>query len=497
MVDSVDAYLKEIIGKGDVGSDLLERKTALTLKNNEFADVYPGKKRVLHTPFGYSLLVHSATGDMRETDPASHAASMAQRLVESSRMIGALPIAFGDVIDSNTGDIPMLESIADAMVSVANDNRLVIINGENAILGARVNPDVQANVMGTMISLVKESELLIRFPNLAQRGMDRIGTTSYAVFDPQGMAVHMNCDGIGTKTEFYERTKRYSLGVADFAAMNLDDTAKSGARALGLFGTCEMSGDIPLNDILMEAGRLGQRIGVPIFLEPEHAGNRIMSYRPGVPAFNISGATVSLIDKDRLMNPPKPSAGEYLVAIRGRPNPRSNGITDKRMIAVELCGPEYQDTPEGRDLLEFLAEPSTVLYPVFKSLLDEGVATSVYHMSGGAYKGKLAKPLANAGIYAEIDNLFEPDRREIMISNARYTSINTAYAKWPMGNDGFITTKDPDKAIRMIESMGLEAKVAGRLFPALEADGEKYGGANIRAYNDKEVIFLYELPKAA
>ena len=164
---------------------------------------------------------------------------------------------------------------------------------------------------------------------------------------------------------------------------------------------------------------------------------------------------------------------------------------------MKLFGQEYQDTPEGREMLEFLAEPSTVLYPVFKKLLDENVATSVYHMSGGAYNGKLARPLAENGFYVHMEGLFEPDRREIQLSDAMNTATRDAYGKWPMGNDGFITTKDPDKAIKMIKDMGLEAKVVGRIGGPVVKEGAEYSGVELKAFNGENVEYLYPVKKAA
>jgi len=49
---------------------------------------------------------------------------------------------------------------------------------------------------------------------------------------------------------------------------------------------------------------------------------------------------------------------------------------------VELFDEGYHHTPRGQLFLEYLAEPSTVLYGVFKELIAEGLATSVYHKNG-------------------------------------------------------------------------------------------------------------------
>ena len=41
----------------------------------------------------------------------------------------------------------MLEEIAEGMVVQADDMGLAIMNGENAILGSRINPDAKANMV--------------------------------------------------------------------------------------------------------------------------------------------------------------------------------------------------------------------------------------------------------------------------------------------------------------------------------------------------------------
>ena len=60
-------------------------------------------------------------------------------------------------------------------------------------------------------------------------------------------------------------------------------------------------------------------------------------------------------------------------------------------------------------------------------------------MSGGAYNGKLAKPVAKAGLHVEIDGnkLFRPDWRESAFVGRGLLAAEKAYGAFPMGTEGF------------------------------------------------------------
>ena len=63
--------------------------------------------------------------------------------------------------------------------------------------------------------------------------------------------------------------------------------------------------------------------------------------------------------------------------------------------------------------------------------------------------------------------------------------LEKAYAQWPMGNDGFVTTPNAEEAIKVIERYGLEAKIAGRV----ESGRTGVELAGIRASNNENVYF--------
>jgi phosphoribosylaminoimidazole (AIR) synthetase len=244
--------------------------------------------------------------------------------------------------------------------------------------------------------------------------------------------------------------------------MKADDAVKLGATVKAISDVVETSGrDYSESDV--EAVKLGEMFGFEYILHHEYVGSRIKSFDPRVHAINIGGSAVSVIDEKVLANLPKPSAGEALIAIRGKPNPRSNGITDKRKAMVEMMGFDWHLTEDGQRFLEFLGEPSTVFYGLFTDLRKAALATSFYHMSGGAFNGKLAKPLAKHNLFVEVRGLFPADWREYTLAGKRFTSAEVAYGKWPMGNEGFVTSKAPGNAMAFIRRNGLECNVVGTL----------------------------------
>ena len=489
-----DEYIEKVIKLGDEGSELLAKLCAPTLRNSQYVEILEEGMNgiaVLRLPTDYMCVVHSIGGDPEQEDLADYARSLVDRLVGQADILGATPIGFANVIDSSTGDKSMLETIAHSLVQAANENNLAILNGENAILGSRVN--CAANMSGTMISIIEKSSPLIQDevagnPHLADGFINIKKGIYFATFDHGGLAVYTNSDGIGTKPEFYERAGGHIVSLEDSIAMRWDDANKIGAVIKVDSEVIETRGPVNFSAMSLRAEDLGKKYGVLCIRQHEPIGNRLRGYNLHVPAFNLSGSVVSTIDEERLKNPLRPSNQECLVAIRGKLNPRSNGISDKRRIMVDVLGENWHQTEAGGLFLEYLATPSTILYPVFRELIDQGLATSVYHMSGGAYEGKLARPLAKHGLHVEIngDALYKPDWRELAIGGFSFTKPEEAYAKWPMGNDGFITTNNPETSITLIKNCGLQARVVGELE---KADGKT--GVLLKGIKDSQGKDIY------
>ncbi|HLD43382.1 MAG TPA: hypothetical protein VJB08_05360 [Candidatus Nanoarchaeia archaeon] len=477
---NVEDYIETVIKSGDTGSALIAQQVAQTLRNSKLVDIIKEGMHginVLRIPQDYYAAVHSAAGDPKEPNLEKYTASLVDRLVGQAEEMGFQPHGFADVIDIPKIRLDVLAAITGTLKEKADQHGLAILNGELAGLGSRVNGI--ANSIGTMISIAPKD----RYPMAAIPGVFASRTFRYALFDHQGKPVFINADGVGTKVECYERSGSYEKVIHDFDAMTLDDASKLGADPKVVAGVVETRGDIPFGRIAAEAQAVAKELGFLSLLCREDVGDRIRGYSES--CYNLSGSVVSTIDEERLAHPLKPSAGESLVAIRGKPNPRSNGITVRRRIMVRLFGEDWHTKEEGKPFLEYLTAPSTILYGVFKDLIDQSLATSVYHMSGGAFEGKLAKPLASHGLFIKLQDLFPPDYRDLALVEAAQLSAEEAYGMWPMGNDGFISTADSDAAIRAIKKYGLEARAVGHLQPA--QDGKT--GVELIGFHKKHVYF--------
>ncbi len=473
MSATLDDYIKNVIGRGDEGSALLAMMSAPTLKNCKYVDVIQGGMNGIavlkNLPMDHRVIVYSVSGDPNIWALDRYAHSMVERLVDISKKNGFTPLAFANVIDASSGNKDDILVMGQALRAAADTYKLAILNGELAILGDRVR--VVANINGTMIALAPKSKLSDFTPFMIDSAWSPIRGAS---FDHEGKPVYINSDGIGTKTEFYERRGiDIELCLGDSLAMKLDDTIKLGATAKVVSDVVEwrklFDKDNPsaysratFQDY---ADDFSEKHGIQYLLQFEESDKRIRGYKADAPSLNVSGSVVSIIDEERLKNPPIPREGDYLVSISKHPNPRSNGITDKRKLMIKLFGENYQETDEGKKFLEYLAAPSLVLYPYFKHMMDNGWIHSVYHMSGGAYNGKLARPLAKHRLFAELNHLSAPDERELMLAAVSSTPVDVAYAKWPMGNDGFVTVPHEHigNVISYLSAMQMRWAITGQL----------------------------------
>ena len=464
-------YVEEVIKKGNLGSSALRTSTAPSLLSNEYVKIveYGSKSIVgLRVPRDKIVVVHSASGNYELTNPREHAMSMVDSLVCQANRLGVMPIGLANVIDSNIGDVNLIRAIGEAMNSVACENGIAIMNGENAVLGDLIDPTYGVNVFGTAVSIVDRNQF----------GLGRGGSNGidYYAFDPKEQFIFMNSDGVGTKTDIYRRTDDPAIALIDSAAMKVDDSAKIGAEVVLLWDNIEAEfSEIDGRSFFDKAEKIGLENGFVYTLSREFADGRVRGY-------NVSGNAVSLVSEERLRNPLISRNGDYLVAIKAK-GPRSNGITAKRKVMEKFYGVDWHKNPSAAEHLKFLSQPSIIFYSAFKDLIDQELASAVYHMSGGAFDDKLAKPLSEAGLLVHIEDLFEPHSIERELAEKSFDSVKASYKKWPMGNEGFVSTSRPDETMKILANHGLESKVVG----CLEAADDT--GVELIAYNGDEVYF--------
>ena len=151
----------------------------------------------------------------------------------------------------------------------------------------------------------------------------------------------------------------------------------------------------------------------------------------------------------------------------------------------KLFGVNWHETPFGRVMLEYLARPSTMFYPLIRRLWERGAITAFYHMSGGALEGKLARPLAKEGLFVQMrkGDLLEPHPLEYFFAG-QHNDITDAYRKLPLGNDCFIVTSTPQSVVREAQKDGFRAKRVGRLV------GANNGRAGVELVARKRTIYF-------
>jgi len=506
-----DWYKETTLKKGNECSRILAQLTAPSLENhpdvkfvksgmNHIAVLMPRKDHVYYA--------FSVAGDPLEKDMQMYVKKLIERGVNSSLALGLTPLGFADVIDTSRSDPELARLIGNVMAEECHkyekkfNHGFGVFNGEYADLGDRVTVDANMNI--TMICCVEDKDWSKFDKN---RLFKHLGSNNIIGFIPgDDNLIYTNSDGVGTKHILYDildllrsdMSRNYSgdLAVYDNHGMQLDDLVKLNARAIITSNTLEHNGMLTYEQGLAFQSRaasiMSEFNGIGM-INIHDVGDRLRPYKPGMSACNLSGSAVSLISKKNLDHLPTPVEGNYLVALRkaasnvkelpSRDGPRSNGISLLRRIPKDAFGEDWYLTPEGREILEFATTPSDIFYPLFKEVLDEGVATSVFHLSGGAYNEKLARPLTKEGLHVKLDNLWPVSdivRKVIEISGMPPSSF---YNKWVMSNPGFISTDYPATVSDVARKHGYVMRVVGRL------EKSDKPGVSLKAYTGEDIYF--------
>jgi len=505
----VDPYINDIQEK-DESSRILADLSSKTLDRKYIRQLTSGKNGLsfAQVPEDMVLVGHMSEGDLRITEPEAYARSVVHNLARDSMVLGATPLAMADVIDAQNTSPEFARKVGTALSESALEAKVAILNGELAKYGPMVN--CPCNIAGTMISMLPQDSRFVtsswvvgRPESPVEVGWYNSNGTQYFFFKPAGKLVSLNSDGTGTNTLCGSRFNKYIESVINAFAMQYDDQGKLGGGALATFNIVETNTNAPqtsaevysrenikLGKIFTSMEEHGKELAKSMnsysIMQHSHVGNRLIGPHGEKFVWNISGTLVSLLTEDMIQNMPRPQVGDTLVVVKG--NGRSNGFTDRRNLLVEWFGEDWERTEGGRYFGDFVTKPSILFYPMFTDLISQGLATSVFHLSGGAWDDKVSAPIARQELYAEIGiaegspRLFSPDPREAAF--ASQFNLRNAHRKFALGNEGAVTTKQPEKVIPYFQSRGYEAKAAAILENRLDIKGLK-----IRAFNGDIVDF--------
>ncbi len=468
-------YLDDFIGDGDSASAIINRRLAATIDGNEelvkvITEGMNGVAGVI-TPKGYEAVAFTVVGDVSKRDPLEYIASAVRNVTKQSKILGVTPVGFSDNLDVYSNDLPFIEEIANVLTDETLKQRsqgftFSGLNGECAILPGVVSEETKTNISITVVGYRKHNDIPQNPISQIENGIQIVR------FNPKGKLIYMNSDGVGTKPLNHVRRaeingdKYLAAGYDDEAAMRRDDSAKIAARVIASFSVLETRGDISLKFFQERAKQSDKTSKIQQVLLEEKVGDRILGYKHGARAYSLGGTNICIIDEQRLKKQLIPNIGDRLIVIQNPiPNPRSNGISALRQIAEEMYGSDWHKHPEAKYLIEYLSSPSTILYPLFMDLIQNELATAVYHMSGGALNGKLAKPLLKHGLHASIDNLFPLSYAQEKIIEFSKTPLKNSFAIWPNNNEAYVTASaaNADLAMAIIRDFGLNFIDAGRI----------------------------------
>lgn len=457
---SKDSYHERFHVGGNAVSRLMATTAAQTLRDApSLESIVSGKNgiTVARLAPGETVVAVSALGDgVSPFVPSTTSRAIVDTLYTSLNALGATPVGFSNIMNYSSAEgMDDIREYAHAMAAAATERRVGMMNGESALLTFRLAAPIAGAATGIGISsnTVKCSDDAFSYTNETDA--------------PQ--LLYLNSDGVGTKGLYAEllhaqRASNNGDSIAvlarpqqDMIAMTADDTVKLGARLLAIMGQQEATNALYQRSEFASTYRATlASLGIKGSLLT-HLSSSISEYIEDIPASQIDGTAISVVDEARLQNLPVPREGDVLLGIRTS-DLRSNGFTGYTEGFARAFENRNWYTFLSDDILDYLSRPSAVFYPAFSELLDKAFASSVFHMSGGALDGKLAAPLAKHGLFVDMGKLPLPDTVPLLLQNLTGTASEFAYRKWGMNMNGYVTVS-PDSisdARRVLERHGFD-----------------------------------------
>ncbi len=299
---------------------------------------------------------------------------------------------------------------------------------------------------------------------------------------PEGYFVEMSSDSIGTKGIVIDAAKTHATAAYDLLAMTASDITRYGGIPLVFVNILDTSsvgteGDEISNTYKSALAGLGDAAKKEkiVLLKGETAqmsaslGSEIADSKTKL---NWGGVMFGAYHKDKMITGENLTSGQVIIALKEN-GFRCNGISSVRTALRKKYGEKWWSNPEAQDDIRKAAEPS-VLYDLFvntihgwfnKDFKPEINIHAIVHLSGGAFKEKLAKDiLFPKGLSAELNDLWEPP--EIMRKCADWRGIgdDEFYEVWNGGQGMLLVVEEnqADQCLRRATEFGIQAKVAGK-----------------------------------
>lgn len=300
---------------------------------------------------------------------------------------------------------------------------------------------------------------------------------------PEGYFIEVSTDGIGTKGIIIDAAKTHHLAAYDIIAMTASDITRFGGIPLifvNVFDTSSIGNEgdevsKTYKNVISGLGEVAKKEKIVILKgETAQMGDALGSeIKDSKTKLNWSGMMIGAYHKNKMITGEKLAPGQVIIGLKEN-GFRCNGISSVRGALREKYGKEWWKNSEARESINQAATPS-VLYDNYintlhgwfnKDFKPEIVIHSVVHLSGGAFREKLAKDiLFPKKLSAELFDLWEPP--EIMRQCAEWRGLTDEefYEVWHGGQGMLliVDTKDAEHCIKRAKDFFIEAKIVGKI----------------------------------
>lgn len=322
---------------------------------------------------------------------------------------------------------------------------------------------------------------------------------------PEGYLIEASTDGIGTKGILIDAAKSHHLAAYDIIAMTSSDITRYGGVPLifiNVFDTTSIGNEgdevsETYKSAISGLGEVAKKEKIVILKgETAQMGDAIGSENTlSKTKLNWSGTMIGAYHKDKMITGENLKEGQVIIALKEN-GFRCNGISSVRKALKEKFGAKWWENSDATESIKLSATPS-VLYDAYvntlhgwynKDFKSEITIHAIVHLSGGAFREKLAKDiLFPKGLSAELYDLWEPP--EIMRECAKWRKLEDEefYEVWHGGQGMLLIVeeKDAEYCIKRAKDFGIEAKIAG----GITKEKEPSVSINSKLTPNKKIIY--------
>lgn len=280
--------------------------------------------------------------------------------------------------------------------------------------------------------------------------------------DGRLLAAHI--DGVGTKVIIAQKLNRYDTVGIDCVAMNVNDIICVGAEPLAFLDYLALKK--PDEHLVKEVAK-GVAEGAALAGVAVVGGETAVLpdlLAEGERTFDLAGAAVGLVEKNKLVTGHRMKAGDVVVGVSSS-GIHSNGLTLARRLLLGKYGLHDTVAPLERSLGDELLEP-TLIYvrPVLEILRKEIYVSGLAHITGGAFS-KLTRLTEGSNLGFNLDAPPEPPPIFKLIQKEGKLSDREMYRTFNMGV-GFCVVTGVDyvgEVEKIFRRHGFTTKPIGRV----------------------------------